>query len=312
MKKLLLVSAVAVASLAVAGCGGGKAQDKLDKGQVVATVDGDEITIFELNAELQGSPAPAGADRKLLEQMALQRVIERKILAKVAREQKLDDTPAFLLQERRADEMILATMLRDKIASGVTQPTDTEINQYQQSHPERFAERKVYSVEQVLFPPPTTADKFKQLAPLKTLDQLVAKLSADGTQFRRGNGQLDTVQLPPEVVKKIAALPAGEMFILPSQQGLTANIITGSTVQPLTGADARTAAINALRTERFAKAAEAQLGETIKKARAGVQYQPGYAPPPQLKGSTPTPGAISSPAAGATPAAAASPAASTQ
>ncbi len=293
MKKWFLVTAVAAAALAVSGCG--SKDGKLDKGQVVASVDGDEITIFELNAEVQAAQAQAGTDRKLAEQLALQRIIERKILAKVAREQKLDKTPAFLIQQRRADELILTTMLRDKIAGGVAQPTEAEITQYQAAHPDRFAQRKIYSIEQIVFPPPSSAEKFKQFAPLKTLDQLAAKLTADGTQFRRAPTQLDTAALPPEIAGKIAALPAAEMFILPTQQGLTANVITATTVQPLSTEQAHELALNALRNERFSKAADAQLNERLKKARATVKYQPGYQAPPQAQGGAPSPAA--SPAA---------------
>lgn len=299
MKKWFLVTAVAAAALAVSGCG--SKDGKLDKGQVVASVDGDEITIFELNAEVQAAQAQAGTDRKLAEQLALQRIIERKILAKVAREQKLDKTPAFLIQQRRADELILTTMLRDRIAGGITQPTDAEIAQYQTAHPDRFAQRKIYSVEQILFPPPTSADKFKQFAPLKTLDQLAAKLTADGVQFRRAPTQIDTAALPPEIAGKIAALPVTEMFILPTQQGLTANIITATTVQPVPADQARELAASALRNERFSKAADAQLNERLKKARATVKYQPGYGAPPQLNGGTATPPAAA-PATQAAPA----------
>ncbi len=287
MKKWFLVTAVAAAALAVSGCGG--KDGKLDKGQVVASVDGDEITVFELNAEVQASSVPAGTDRKLAEQLALQRIIERKILSKVAREQKLDKTPAFLIQQRRADELILTTMLRDRIAGGITQPTDAEIAQYQAAHPDRFAQRKIYSVEQILFPPPSSADKFKQFAPLKTLDQLAAKLTADGVQFRRAPTQIDTAALPPEIAGKIAALPVTEMFILPTQQGLTANVITATTVQPVPADQARELAAGALRNERFSKAADAQLNERLKKARATVKYQPGYGAPPQLNGGSTTP-----------------------
>jgi EpsD family peptidyl-prolyl cis-trans isomerase len=295
MKKWFLVTAVAAAALAVSGCGG--KDGKLDKGQVVATVDGDEITIFELNAEMQATPVPPGTDRKLAEQMALQRVIERKILARIAREQKLDKTPAFLVQERRADELILASMLRDKIAGGIAQPTESEIAQYQAQHPERFAQRKVYTVDQILFPPPRSADAFKQFAPLKTLEQLSEKLNADGIQFHRAPSQIDTAVLPPEIAAKIAALPAGELFIVPTPQGISANVITATTVQPLTGEQAHDLAQNALRSERFSKAADAQLNERLKKARASVKYQAGYSAPPQLKaGATPSPAPAAAPA----------------
>lgn len=300
MKRFFLVSVAAAALMSVSACHG-QSGAALEKGQVVATVDGQEITIFELNAEMQSAPAPAGVDRKVLEQMALQRVIERKILAKIARDRGLDKNPAFLLQERRAGELILATMLRDQIASKIGQPNDGEIATYQAAHPEFFAQRKVFTVEQIVFPAPSNIEKLRQIAPLKTLDQLAAKLTADGIQFRRGPGKIDSLQLPIDAVKKVGALPAGEMFILPSQQGVTANVITETTIVPLTGTDARNAAINALKAERFAKAADSQFADVVKKAKDSVKYQPGYAPPPAPKGapapSTMPPGAMPSPGA---------------
>jgi EpsD family peptidyl-prolyl cis-trans isomerase len=290
MKRIFLVSVAAAALMSVSACHG-QSGAALEKGQVVATVDGSEITIFELNAEMQSSPAPAGVDRKVLEQMALQRVIERKILAKIARDRGLDKNPAYLLQERRASELILATMLRDQIASKIAQPNDGEIAAYQAAHPEFFAQRKVFNVEQIIFPTPTDVNKFKEIAPLKTLDQLAAKLTADGTQFRRGPGKIDSLQLPPEAVKKMGTLPSGEMFILPSQQGVTANVITETTIVPLAGTDARNAAINALKAERFAKAADSQFADIVKKAKDTVKYQPGYSPPAAPKGAPGAPGA---------------------
>ncbi|WP_213980520.1 EpsD family peptidyl-prolyl cis-trans isomerase [Sphingomonas sp. dw_22] len=300
MKRVFLVS-VAVAALSLAGCHGGK-KDALDKGQVVATVDGDEITIFELNAELQGAPIPAGADRKVFEQAALQRVIERKILAKIARDRGLDKNPAFLLQERRAGELILAGMLRDQLASRVAQPTDNDIQQYIAAHPEFFAQRKTFSVDQVVFPAPASPDKLREFGPLKTLDQIIQKLTADGTKFQRGSGKIDTLAIPPEAAKKIAGLPAGEVFILPAREGVTANVVTQVNVEPLAGDQARAAATNAIRAERFAKAADSQLGEIVKKAKADVKYQPGYGPPKQAPGAPAAPGTPAVPApAAATP-----------
>jgi EpsD family peptidyl-prolyl cis-trans isomerase len=267
MKRIFLASVAAMAMLATSACHGSQNGPALEKGQVVATVDGEEITVFELNAEMQAAPSPAGADRKVLEQMALQRVIERKILAKIARDKGLDKNPAFLLQERRAGELILATMLRDSIASKIAQPNDGEIATYQAAHPEFFAQRKVFTVEQIVFPAPTDMKKFRELAPLKTLDQIAAKLTADGIQFRRGPAKIDSLQLPPDAVKKIGALPASELFVLPSQQGVTANVITETTVVPLAGPEARNASINALKAERFAKAADSQFADTVKRPR---------------------------------------------
>src|SRR3982750_3449756 len=80
---------------------------KAPTGQVVATVNGEDITVHELNGELQTLRVPPDAPKKQVEQVALQRVVERKMLADVAKKRGLDKNPQFLLAERRVDEGLL-------------------------------------------------------------------------------------------------------------------------------------------------------------------------------------------------------------
>ena len=74
-----------------------KGSDNIPAGQTIARVDGQDVTIHELNAELKGVQLPSGDARKAVEQQALQRIIDRRILASLARERKLDQSPAWIL-----------------------------------------------------------------------------------------------------------------------------------------------------------------------------------------------------------------------
>ena len=103
------------ALLALAACG-----DKSPQGQVVATVNGEEITAQEVNAEAQALNLPANANREAVLPQILQRVLDRKLLVGVARERKMDKSPDFLIQRRRAEETVLATMLARQINEGVS------------------------------------------------------------------------------------------------------------------------------------------------------------------------------------------------
>ena len=94
------IALIPFACLALTACDLGKAKEaKAPAGQVVATVDGEEITARELRAELQGMSFPSPQARKSAEQAALQSIIDRKLLAKAAEEAKLDETPDFALQK---------------------------------------------------------------------------------------------------------------------------------------------------------------------------------------------------------------------
>ena len=104
MRNKIMAGLLMGTALVLAGCGKGGAEP--EKGQVVATINGKDVTIHELNAELQGANVPANisADqKKQIEQAALQQVVNRRILADIARERGLDKTPMFLLQEKRAE-----------------------------------------------------------------------------------------------------------------------------------------------------------------------------------------------------------------
>jgi EpsD family peptidyl-prolyl cis-trans isomerase len=292
MKPALIASATLLALAFPASALAQTAQDP-----VIATVGGEPITASDLNTELQRSPARPGADQTLLRQVAVQRIVERKIVAQIARRRGVDKTHAYLAEQRRNDELVLAGLLRDQIVVTLPEPSATEIAQYQQAHPERFAQRKVFSVNQILFPAPASPDKLKELASLKTLDQLAAKLAADHIQYLRATNQLDSSQLPPEIVSKISALAPGSLFILPTSQGLTANVLTQSKIDPMPADQARAIALAAVRDERLGKAAEAQLSDSIAKARATATYQPGYAPPPPPAGTGPVPPAPPAPPA---------------
>lgn len=275
--------AAIVGALLLSACGGkegDKATKVLEKGQVVATVGGKDVTIHELNAELAGVQLPSGEQRKEVEKAALQALVNRTILADIARERGLQDSPAYVLQRRRAEETLLVQLLQRDIAAKVPIPSRDEAAKFIAANPDLFAQRKIFTVDQIQFPMPQDAAKLKAFEPMTTLEQIAQRLTEDGVEFRRAPAKLDTVGTQPEVIRQIAKLPEGEIFVIPQGQGVLANRITAIEVKPFVDGDATNYAINILRQRAIAAATEKALEATITKARADVKYQAGYAPPP--------------------------------
>ena len=75
MRKTFSFMLLASAAIGLAACGN-SGSDSIPEGQTVARVDGKDVTIHELNAELRGVQMPTGEARKAIEQAALQRIIE--------------------------------------------------------------------------------------------------------------------------------------------------------------------------------------------------------------------------------------------
>lgn len=284
MRALSVYGLLFVIALATAGCHkGAKSGDKLAKGQVIASVNGEDITIYELGAELQGVDLPSGDARKKFEQAALQRIVDRKILAEAAKERKLDKTPDYLMQTRRSDEMLLVNLLQRDVASKLPAPTTEDAEKFMAQNPWMFGQRKTLIIDQIQFPMPDDRKKLMEYQPLKTLDQVEQKLVEDGIDYRRVPTSLDTLQLPPQMVKSILALPPGEVFVVPSGGALTANKIVEVRPTPLTGSEADDVAKEMVRKQQASDKINSEFGAELSKGRKSVTYQAGYEPPAVFK-----------------------------
>jgi EpsD family peptidyl-prolyl cis-trans isomerase len=281
MNKTIVTTLMVGTALLVAGCGK-KGEGELEKGQVVATVDGKDITVHELNAELQGASLPANIapdQKKQLEQAALQQVVNRRILADIARERGLDKTPMFLLQERRAEENILVQMLQRQMSGAIKQPTQTEIDTFIAQNPDLFADRKIFTIDQIQFEAPRDPEVLKKYQPLTTMDQVEAMLKQDGLEYKRAPSKLDVATANPQLVQQVLKMPKDDIFLIPAGRVMVANKITDTQVQPLTGDQANQLATSLLQQRKFQDLIKRDLEPKVKKAESEVKYQAGFAPP---------------------------------
>lgn len=290
-------TATVALALALAACGS-KEEAKLDKGQVLATVNGIDITSNEVNAELLGAQLPAaGEQRKAVEQQTLQSLVTRTILAGIARERNLDKSPIYIAQQRRAEENLLAQLLQREIASKVSPVTPAEAQRFMDSNPVLFADRKIYELDQIQFEPPKDMSKLNAYEPLDTMEEIALQLDRDGLKYRRAPGTLDPTTTNPGILKILLSKAEGEIFVIPANGALVATRIVGTKPEPLTGEKAIPIAMQLVQQRKIAEATEKQLADRVKKARESVTYQEGYAPP-KAAASAPVAPAVPAPSGG--------------
>lgn len=268
-------------SVALAGCG-----KKAPEGQVVANLNGQEITLQEVNAELQGANLPDSADKKQAMAVLLQRVIDRKLIDSAATEQGLDKGSEYLTQKRRADETLLAQLYAKQQAATLPVPTAADISKFMTEHPNMFAKRERLALDQIRFATPKDAAVLKALEPTHSLDEVAKVLGAKNIQFQRGRSMLDTATVPDNVLKQIAALPAGEPFVVPGPAVIMVSAVTARAPVQVEEAQAKTIAVNAWREQQFEKAMTDKLKSLRETAK--ISYQPGFEPPAEDKGKTAT------------------------
>lgn len=282
IRALVIVAAVS-AGLSLSGCdqvkklmGGGKAS-----GQVVATVDGEEITSLQLRTELGNFGSRDPEVMKAAQQQALQRIIMRKLIAKKAREEKLDKGTDYTLQVERGQEALLAQLYQRKLASKAPPPTKAEAEAYVAGNPQRFSQRKVLFVDQVIAAPNKLSPD--RLRPLKSLAEVKALLDSEGVQYQTNAVVLDTLSADPRLVSGIANLPPGEVFVIPQGGAILFNHVSDSRAVPFTGDMATAYAMNALRQQKAGEVVTKQITDMRKAAESKIVYNPAFKPPPEKK-----------------------------
>jgi EpsD family peptidyl-prolyl cis-trans isomerase len=268
---------------AIAGClllAGLAGCDKMPAGKadVAARVYGEKITVPELDAELKAAEVPNSNDPRV-RQEALQRIILRKLLAKAAHDQKLDRDPSFPILKKATVESFEAGQVQRAAVQKVAAPTLPESSNFVNAHPEMFAQRTVYLVDELLVGQPPDQALVDALRPLNDFDAIEKLLQDRRVAYRRGQDQLDSLRLDPNLSLQIARLPAGAPFVLPAPNGLVIARVRASKTEPVVGEQALTIASSILSAQRKQKAVNDTIQSVMTAAKASIVYGPGYAPP---------------------------------
>jgi EpsD family peptidyl-prolyl cis-trans isomerase len=288
------VSLVALASfsLALAGC------QKKAEGQVVAIVNGEEITLSELNAEIADLNIPETADKNAVRSRVLQRMVDRRLLVQEAKEAGLDRDPAYLTQERRMQEQLLVSMYGRRAMDTIKVPDSSALDNFIATHPNAFTQRKRYKLDQLQIDMPSDPRRLRELESAHSLEEVAQRLTSMGIAYQRGTGNFDSATVAPQVLSRLEALPPGEPFIVPNGNKIIINAISGTEPVAVPTEQARQMAAQAMRNEQLNKIGEARLKEA--KAKAKIEYQTGFEPKPGEANANVVPGLPTSGAASPT------------
>ena len=249
-------------------------------GQVAAVVNGDEITLQEVNAAVSAAKLPEGADKQKVRAAVLEQLVDKRLIEQQAKTDGLDRDPDFLLRQRQLNQQLLIELYAKRAQDTLRVPDPATVTKFIADHPESFANRTVFTVDQIRFAP-TDASVLRGLADIHTLDGVGAYLKGKGVAFQRGNAKVDSAQVPAAVMKQVLALPPGEPFVVPTPQGVFASVITGREAAAPTTEQAQPAAVQMIRAQALDKILQQRLSDA--KAKAKVTYQPGFGPAPADK-----------------------------
>jgi peptidyl-prolyl cis-trans isomerase C len=278
--------AIAIAAAAAAGCSSGSGGEK---SQVVARVNGAEITVSQLRTALaskgDAQPTPETA------QQALDGLVNEQLLVDAALANKLDRDPVVVQAVEAARRQMLARAYLDRAVFPKQDISAAEQTNYYKAHPALFAQRRVYQLSSYTVPSAQLTDGvLKELGLASSPDGVAAVLAGHHIAFDAQNLTRAAEQLPLEQLPRFAAADTGDVVIQPAQgQRTTLMLITGTQLAPLGFDSAQPIIQQYLANVRNAEALDAHLKQA--RAAASISHTD-----PTLLVATATPAAPAEPA----------------
>ena len=258
----------------MAGCGDKK--DGTAEGskptQVAAKVNGTELTVSQVNYALQRIPNLDKDQAKAASLQVIRNLVDQEVLAQKAQSEKLDRDPVVVQALDAARRQIMAEVYMTRKLGTPAEPTDAEISDYFDKHPELFTKRKIYRLQELAIKAPKEKQEAirKQLADSKTLGDFAAWLKDEKYPVQASQGVKPAEQLPQAILPKLAEMPDGQAMVVNTPEGLLVILLADSQVQPVTLEQAKPAIARLLQNEARQKAAKAELDKV--KAEAKIEY----------------------------------------
>jgi EpsD family peptidyl-prolyl cis-trans isomerase len=214
--KRVLCAALILVAASLTACGE-KAKEK-KPGQALASVNGEEVTVLQLNEELQrAGVTPAQQD--VASKQLLQVLIDRQLLQEAAAKENLDRDPKVMQAIDRARALIIAQAYLQKRIGTPAKPTPAEVEDYYNKNTLFFANRKQFSMNELVVAANDLTPELRSAADgAKSLEELAVWLDAHKIRYGRTQVTRSTADVPQQLSEKLLGMPKGQLFVVKEGQ----------------------------------------------------------------------------------------------
>lgn len=208
--------------------------------QVVAKVNGDEISVHQINYQLgrvtQNSRVQlTEAQGKQAAEQILARLVDQQLLKQQAIEAKLDRDPRVLQAIEASKNEILAQAYLEREMQSASKPSVSDVDTFFSEHPELFAERRVFRLQELVVD--VSKDKHEEIRnSLKTINginEIANWLKTKNYAFNANSNVKAAEQLPMEILKKVQLLKDGEFIVISTDRALNILHLAASQSVPI-------------------------------------------------------------------------------
>ena len=270
MTKSIRIAVFMACAITLTACG--KAGEGKKESQIAAKVDGEQITVPQLEFALSQLGSTDEVHAQQAKKQALNAVIEQRLVVKKALEQKLDRDPKVIQAIENARRQVLAQAYIERVLQQIAKPTPVEIKEYFGQHPELFEKRHIYRLQEMrVAAKPEQIESVKaELTKAHSMNDFIAYLKTQSIPFTGSVSVKAAEELPAGLIAKLNEMKDGQSLAVPAQNMLQIIQLVASQEQSVNETQATPAIAAFLTNKKRGEAAQAE----VKKLRdtAKVEY----------------------------------------
>ncbi|MDP1645990.1 MAG: EpsD family peptidyl-prolyl cis-trans isomerase [Thiobacillus sp.] len=254
------------------------------KSETVATVAGDKISEAELNLAVSRLGKLNEAQTAEAKSKLLQALIDQRLVAQAAKKAGLDKEPAVDVAMAQASRQVLAEAYAERKFKDVTKPSDTEIADYYNQHPELFSQRRIFRIQELelKLDPSRMSEVEAKLKSSHSLGDFVNWVKEQSIEGKTAVAVKAAEQIPAPLLGRLNQMKDGQVTILPGRPGhVLLQQLQESQLQPVSLEQAKNAIERALTTQKRKELMEADLKKLREAAK--IEYATGYAQAAEAK-----------------------------
>lgn len=253
--------------------------------QVAAKVGTEEISVHQINQMIRHA-GTSNISPQVMGREILEKLIDQQLAINQATESKLNRSPQVVAELEAARREVLARAYLQQITDSLAKPTPEEVKSYYVKHPELFAERRIFNLQEIIAPiAPNLAEQLRGFAAAgKTADDVSAWLKGKNIVFSSASATRAAEQIPLEMLAAVHPLKDGQSTVLEASQAITFLRITSSQQVPINEAEALPSVERFLSNQRTGEAMTAKLKEL--RANTKITYMGEFAKAEAVSGAS--------------------------
>ena len=210
----------------LSACGSKDGEEQVKKTQVVAQVNGDEISIHQVNQRLSRLGALDEEQTQTASKQILRRLVDMQLLKQKAIDAELDRNPQVLQAiEASKTEILAQAYIQNKMLKNL-KPSADEIKVFYDEHPELFSDRRIFNLQELAI-----KNAGGQLGSIEeavsekaNISQVAEWLKEKGMQFSLNANVRAAEQLPSKLLAALKSHTDGDMITVVN--GESVNVIS--------------------------------------------------------------------------------------